>query len=466
MYMKIFIKYIFIAVLFFIIGYNANTVFITIIEDDTLPFSKLQEIKDKKQLNAIFMNSPTVYYYGNDEDTGFEYELLKAYTNDIGVELNITVVDTVSEALELTKRGVGDITSAAITKNVERSKEYLFGPSYYQVQQQMICSRDLQKEEKFPSSLDGLYGLDIVVGKDTSYEKSMREAKKTDSNISYDVSDEYSTAQLIEMVAKHKIDCTVADSNIFSINQRYYPSISFAFSMSERESLSWVMREDSKTFKNDMHRWLNRYIQTGEMAKLKDKYYGHINIFNYYNTVVFHKRIKSRLPKYKKHFQDAAKKYDISWVYLAAQSYQESHWNPRAKSPTGVRGMMMLTLPTAKSMGVKSRIDAKQSIYGGAKYIAKMIKRVPEGVKGSDERMKFALAAYNVGMGHVQDAQVLAKRQYKDPNSWLDVRSVLPLLTQKKYYKTLKYGYARGKEPVRYVDGISEYAQILKQAVK
>jgi len=236
--------------------------------------------------------------------------------------------------------------------------------------------------------------------------------------------------------------------------------------MSERESLSWVMREDSKTFSNDMYRWLNRYIQTGEMAKLKDKYYGHINIFNYYNTVVFHKRINSRLPKYKKHFQDAAKKYDISWVYLAAQSYQESHWNPRAKSPTGVRGMMMLTLPTAKSMGVKSRIDAKQSIYGGAKYIAKMIERVPQDVKGSDERMKFALAAYNVGMGHVQDAQVLAKREYKDPNSWLDVRLVLPLLTQKKYYKTLKYGYARGSEPVRYVDGISEYAQILGQAVK
>ena len=215
-----------------------------------------------------------------------------------------------------------------------------------------------------------------------------------------------------------------------------------------------------------MYRWLNRFIQSGEMAKLKDKYYGHINIFNYYNTVVFHKRIKSRLPKYKKDFQEAGKQNGISWIYLAAQSYQESHWNPRAKSNTGVRGMMMLTLPTAKSVGVKSRIDAKQSIYGGAKYLAKMIKNVSADVKGKDERMKFALAAYNIGMGHIQDAQVLAKRQYKDPNSWLDVRTILPLLTQKKYYKTLKYGYARGREPVHYVDGISEYAQILEQVMK
>jgi len=382
------------------------------------------------------------------------------------VELNVTVVNTVAEALEFSKKGVGDITSASITKTPQRDEEYDFGPSYYQVQQQMICNRKLYKQNKFPDSLEDLKGLKIVIGKDTSYETSMLEAKAQNEEISFDVSSDYSTSQLLEMVSNGKIDCTVADSNIFSINQRYYPSLDFAFSMSERESLAWIMRENSDTLKYDMYRWLNKYIQTGGMAKLKDKYYGHINIFNYYNTLVFHKRIKSRLPKYKKMFQDAAKENGISWLYLAAQSYQESHWNPRAKSNTGVRGMMMLTLPTAKSMGVKSRIDAKQSIYGGAKYMAKMIKRVPEEITKEDERMKFALAAYNIGMGHVKDAQTLAKRLYKDPNSWLDVREVLPLLTQKKYYKTLKYGYARGSEPVRYVDGISEYANILRQATR
>ena len=463
--MKTFIKYFLVAILFFFIGYSFQAKF-DMPKEDKQSFSKLQQIKEKKRLDAVVMNSPTVYYFGHDEGVGFEYELLKAYTKDIGVDLNISVVSTVAEALEYTRDGVGDITSAAITKNLERENRYIFGPSYYQVQQQMICNRDLYKKSKFPSSIDDLLGLKILIGKDTSYEKSMQEASQNDNNISYEVTSEYSTAQLLEMVANNKIDCTAADSNIFSINQRYYPSIAFAFSLSERESLAWVMREDSKTLKNDMYRWLNRFIQSGDMAKLKDKYYGHINIFNYYNTVVFHKRIKSRLPKYKKLFQDAAKKNDVSWIYLAAQSYQESHWDPRAKSHTGVRGMMMLTLPTAKSMGVKSRINAEQSIYGGAKYLAKMINRVPEDIKGNDERMKFALAAYNIGMGHVQDAQVLAKKFHKDPNSWLDVRSVLPLLTQKKYYKQLKYGYARGSEPVRYVDGISEYALILEQALK
>lgn len=463
--MKTFLPYFLIAILFFFIGYSFQSKFSAPTEE-ILPFSKLKQIKDKKRLDAVVMNSPTVYYFGHEEGVGFEYELLKAYAKDIGVELNITVVSTVTEALELSRTGIADVTSAAITKSAKREKEYVFGPSYYQVQQQMICNRNLYKKNKFPSSIEDLSGLKILIGKDTSYETSMQNVNHDDSNISYEVTSEHSTAQLLEMVANKKIDCTVADSNIFSINQRYYPGLSFAFSLSERESLAWVMRENSKTLKNDMYRWLNRFIQNGGMAKLKDKYYGHINIFNYYNTVVFHKRIKSRLPKYSQDFKDAAKKNSISWIYLAAQSYQESHWNPRAKSHTGVRGMMMLTLPTAKSMGVKSRINAKQSIYGGAKYLAKMMKRVPEGVKGEDERMKFALAAYNIGMGHVHDAQVLAKKLYKDPNSWLDVRTVLPLLTQKKYYKQLKYGYARGSEPVKYVDGISEYAQILEQALK
>ena len=250
-------KYTLVAVLFFFIGYSFQAKYIDIIGKYVLPFSKLQQVKDKKYLSAIVTNSPVVYYYGHDADTGFEYDLLKAYAKDIGVELKITVVGTISEALELSRDGVGDITSAAITKNDQRIKKYIFGPSYYQVQQQMICNRNLYKNGNFPSSLDDLSGLKIIIGKDTSYESSMYEAKQNDNNLSYEVNEEYSTGQLLEMVSKQQIDCTVADSNIFSINQRYYPSLAFAFSFGERESLAWVMREDSKNIKK-------RYVQMAQ----------------------------------------------------------------------------------------------------------------------------------------------------------------------------------------------------------
>jgi len=180
---------------------------------------------------------------------------------------------------------------------------------------------------------------------------------------------------------------------------------------------------------------------------------------------MFYKRIDSRLPKYKAYFKKFGQLYNIPCSVLAAQSYQESHWNPKARSFTGVRGLMMLTRRTAKVLGVKNRLDPEQSIKGGARHLNQMRKYVPQEVVGED-RMKFALAAYNVGMGHIQDAQKLAKKMGLNQNVWSDLKRALPLLSQKKYYKTLKHGYARGSEPVKYVDSIYDYRDILQNSTE
>jgi membrane-bound lytic murein transglycosylase F len=163
-------------------------------------------------------------------------------------------------------------------------------------------------------------------------------------------------------------------------------------------------------------------------------------------------------------FIDAANKNGLSPHMLAAQSYQESHWDPRAKSPTGVRGIMMLTQPVAKSLGVTSRLDAKQNIYAGAKYIAKM-RQMFDDVDEPDKTW-LALSAYNVGRGHFRDAQSLARKLGKDPEKWVDMKEVLPLLSEKKYYKDLRYGYARGSEPVRYVARIRNYNDLIHEYFK
>ena len=202
--------------------------------------------------------------------------------------------------------------------------------------------------------------------------------------------------------------------------------------------------------------------KNGELAELKDKYYGYIEVFDYVDTRALTRRIKRLLPKFRPMFEEAEQRHGIDWTLLAAQSYQESHWNPRAKSPTGVRGIMMLTLTTAKEMGIKSRLNAKDNIMGGAKYLSKMQKRLPKSITGHD-RERMALAAYNVGFGHLRDAFVLAKRLEKNPDLWSDVSTVMPLLGQKKYYRTLKHGYARGWEPVRYVKRIRDYQDIIVQ---
>ncbi|MFN2350041.1 MAG: transglycosylase SLT domain-containing protein, partial [Thioalkalivibrio sp.] len=169
-------------------------------------------------------------------------------------------------------------------------------------------------------------------------------------------------------------------------------------------------------------------------------------------------------PRFRPLFETAAASHEVRWTLLAAQSYQESHWDPAARSPTGVRGLMMLTQPTAAELGVTNRLDPAQSINGGARYLADLRRRLPETIQEPD-RTWIALAAYNVGMGHVFDARGLARDLGRNPDSWVEFREVLPLLAQPRYHRKLRYGYARGTEPVEYVRRIRNYEDILIQAL-
>ncbi|MEA1892083.1 MAG: membrane-bound lytic murein transglycosylase MltF [Campylobacterota bacterium] len=457
----------FIAILFFFIGWQAKLYLSDKQErqqDQKIEKSQtlLEKIKAKKRLDVVILNSSTVYYIGRDTELGFEYDLISSYAKDIGVDLNLSVVYTVAEALQKTRDGVGDITVASLSVTDERKKEFRFGPRYYTIQEQLICSNTLYKKKKFPYDLEDLAELNITVGKDTSYEATLLELSSEITDLKFNTSTEYSTEQLLELVNTKKIDCSVVDSNIFLINQRYYTDISRALILGERKNIAWIIRDGDDSVNKSLYRWLNNYERSGKMAELRDHYYSFLSIFDYYDTKIFYKRLKKRFPKYKKYFKDAGKKYGVPWELLAAQSYQESHWNPKAKSHTGVRGMMMITLSTAKHLGVKNRLNAKQSIYGGAKYLAQLEKRFPDDIKGRS-RWAFTLAAYNIGMGHIHDAQILARKLNKNPYSWTDMKTILPLLTQKKYYKELKYGYARGNEPVKYVNSIQNYLDIILQ---
>ena len=179
----------------------------------------------------------------------------------------------------------------------------------------------------------------------------------------------------------------------------------------------------------------------------------------------FHHHIETRLPQYRRQFEEIAQAYEISWTLLAAQAYQESRWDRHAVSPTGVKGLMMLTRDTASSLGIQNRTDPTKSIEGGARYFQSLEKRLPRHI-GKTDRTWIALAAYNVGMGHVKDAQRLARRMGKNPHAWNDLKTVLPLLAKKSYYKTLQYGYARGWEPVRYVKRIRAYHALLEQHLR
>ena len=357
--------------------------------------------------------------------------------------------------------GEGDLAAAGLTHTKERSKRFSFGPTYQMVAQQLVCRRGGKRPKKF----EDLVGISIKVPVHSSYVEQLKKLKNSHPELQWQEAENTDTEALLEDVWLKKIDCTVADANIVAIKRRYYPELSVRFNMSEPEPLAWLIPNSANTLENELKDWFNAYMDSGKLGEVMHRYYGYIERFDYVEVRAYQRKIKSDLPKYKKVFQNAAKNYNVVWTLLAAQAYQESHWRAKAKSPTGVRGMMMLTRITAKELGVKNRLDPESSIMGGAYYLNKLRQRLPESVTEPDRTWQ-ALAAYNVGMGHIWDARKLAKQLNKNPDRWQELATVLPLLTKKKYYKKLKHGYARGFEPVAYVKNIRNYQDILEKAMK
>jgi len=416
----------------------------------------LNKILKKKELVVLTTNQPTTYYIDRDENpTGPEYDMTRSFAQSLGVATRYIELDSTEAVIDALRKGEGDIAAAGLTITSERQAEFDFGPAYMDVSEYLVCHRDAA----FADDIEDLKGLEIVIPTATSYVDTLY---RQYPGVDWSLNDNLLTPNLLEKVRSKEIECTISDSTIFDISRRYYPEISVKYTLHKGSQLAWMYAKNNPRLDSAINKWFTQYQDSGEYAQIIEKYYGHIDVFDYVDIQKFKRRIKDRLPKYKDMFIKAAKKNGISSALLAAQSYQESHWNPKAKSPTGVRGIMMLTQPVAKSLGVTSRLDAKQNIYAGAKYHAKMKKMFDDNVTEPD-RSWLALAAYNVGRGHFRDAQGLAEKLGKNPNLWIDMKEVLPLLSEKEYYKDLTYGYARGNEPVQYVTRIRDYDDILVQ---
>jgi membrane-bound lytic murein transglycosylase F len=245
------------------------------------------------------------------------------------------------------------------------------------------------------------------------------------------------------------------------VNRRFYPELKPAFDISPEEPLAWAFpRGDDNSLFNKAVLFFNKIREDGTLVQLIERYYGHIRDFDYVGTRRYQADVEVLLPLYREMFIEAAREIDMDWRLLAAIGYQESHWNPDAVSPTSVRGIMMLTLDAAKDMGIENRLDPAQSIKGGAHYLSTMMEKIPERI-GEPDRTWLALAAYNVGFGHLEDARILTQMNKGNIDKWIDVKEHLPLLSQKKWFQQTRFGYARGREPVRYVENIRTYYDIL-----
>jgi membrane-bound lytic murein transglycosylase F len=420
------------------------------------PTSLLEQIQSRNELVVITRNSPTTYYMGADGPAGFEYELASRFAEHLGVELHIVVSPSFNDILPRVARGDAHLAAAGLTVTEKRREKVRFGPVYQEITPQLIYRRGSVR----PRTIDDLDGhLEVVAG--SSHVERLEALRDEHPDLSWKENEELESEDLLSMVWQQLIDYTIADSNELAINQRFYPELKPAFDISKPRKLAWAFtRKDDDSLYNAAVDFFDQLEENGLLEQLIERFYGHIIDFDYVGTRRYQAHIEQRLPPYQDVFKQAARLVDMDWRLIAAIGYQESHWDADAVSPTGVRGLMMLTQAAARDLGIEDRLDPVQSILGGARYFERMWQKIPERIAEPD-RTWLALAAYNVGYGHLEDARVLTQKNGGDADKWVDVKENLPLLSQKKWYKQTRYGYARGREPVRYVENIRSYYDIL-----
>lgn len=421
----------------------------------------LETVIEGGNLKVAGRLGPLTYYDRNEIPDGLDYNILAEFANSLGVKVEFEIYDDISNQLSALDEDE-DIHLAAATLSVtpDRLEKYQFSRAYLEVDTILIQHTKIDRPKTFAEVIEKEREILVISG--SAHAELLNELKLEHPALTWREESETIMFQLMEQVQNEELDMAVIDSSIFDLEASLFPNVEVALTLKRHEPIAFAFAQDGDNSLLDaLDQFLLKYQASGELDDLLATYLDPEPSIDVASSLLFNRRIEQRLPEYEELFRSVAAEYDQSWVLLAAQAYQESHWSADARSPTGVRGLMMLTLPTAAQLGVESRLDPVQSLDGGIRYLLSLKERIPERIQEPD-RTKFALAAYNVGYGHLNDARILTERGGDNPDLWSDVQKYLPLLRQRKYFSTVKYGYARGTEPVLYVNNIYRYANILE----
>lgn len=422
------------------------------------PSKPIPSARETGELVVITRNGPSTYYEDAQGDhVGLEHDLVELFAKDLGFRVRWIVASEFQEILPTVIQRQAHFAAAGITITEERKRRITFSTAYQTVQEQLIYNTDHPR----PKSFAELVGKRIQVVAGTSYVDQLKQAQRKFPKLAWEEVKKHETEELLQRVAEGETDFVIADSHIVLLSQNYFPKLDVAFDVGRPEYLAWPFPKDGDAwlYKKSIE-FFARIQRDGTLKRLLDRYYGHIERLEPADVVGFLQKMNTVLPEYRALFQRAQEQTGIDWRLIAALGYQESHWDPLATSPTNVRGLMMLTEATADLMRVTDRLDPAQSIPAGAKYLLSLKEILPARIAEPD-RTWLALAAYNVGYGHLEDARVLTQRLGLDPDSWADLKKSLPLLSNSNYHTTLKHGYARGGEPVIFTENIRTYYDIL-----
>ena len=426
--------------------------------DMVFPWQKIMQseqnpyttIKNRGSLIVGTINNPIYYFIGNEGESGLEYELAKNFADYLGVRLQIKTLENNDQLFNELENNNIDIAAANLLFQPQRVEKFQLGPSYTSASWQLVY----KKGENRPKDLAQVQ-QEIIISAGEDLEKLLSLAQKKLPALKWQNNKQLTQEELLIQVAEGKIPYTIANSIDVAAAQQIRPNLAIAFDLTDEMTVHWYLSNKSyNELQAGLLDFMNNAIETGLIDRIEEKYFRHITAFDYVDTQAYLEAVEKILPQYQPLFEKY--KGNLDWRLLAAVAYQESHWDPYATSPTGVRGMMMLTKDTAARMNINNRTDAEQSIKAGSEYLHWLLDQMPDSIPEED-RIWYSLAAYNMGLGHILDARRLTKKLGGNPDNWLEVKNNLQLLSEKRHYSNLKYGYARGYEAYQYVENIRRY---------
>jgi membrane-bound lytic murein transglycosylase F len=387
----------------------------------------------------------------------FNRELLKLFAEELHSEL-VLIPAQRDKIGSLLKKHRGHF-SASSSRSVIKPGGLHYGPSYQTVREYAVCNREGNRVKNKKE----LVGASLAVISGSAQDAALREAQKELPTLHWKTLHGITSAKMLEEVSNGLYDCAAANELQLAEARNYHSNLYAATELASPSNLAWGFPNDvDPKLLQRSEEFFARIEKNGTLNDLLDRFYGHSDRLGVNDSAAFIERFHTVFPKYRHLFDEAALFTGTDWRLIAAIAYQESQWDPLATSFTNVRGMMMLTEATADRMNVRNRLDAGESIRAGAKYLQLIKDQLPQRIAEPDKTW-MALAAYNQGYGHLEDARVLTKRNGGDPDSWNDVKRWMPLLNRPEYYETLKYGYARGGEAVILVENIRSFYDILKK---
>jgi membrane-bound lytic murein transglycosylase F len=429
---------------------------------DRAPLPLPEAGQEQKGLVVLIPPGPLTYETlenGDEGETpsasGLEHDLVRAFAESLGVPVRFIVTPAVSFPQRLARHkahmAVGWLTPDPKAEGIRYSTPYLVSSS-------VLVAHEANP---LPRRLAQLDHQTVVAIADSQQHRALLDLQKQHPRLVIETYPAEMPFDLLEAVATRKIALALVDKAVLDIGLNFFPMLQAGLELGSRHPIAWMFPADGDpTVAARAQHFIAEAQENGLISRVHDRYLGHVKRLDALDVTTFTTRIATLLPRYRAMFEEAGRKNELDWRLLAALSYQESHWNPLNTSPTGVRGMMMLTTETADRLGVRNRLDPRESILGGARYVSFLKNRLPVDVPEPD-RTWFALAAYNIGPGHFNAARTIARQLKADANSWFEMKKVLPLLARPHYYSRLKSGRGRGGEAVILAENVRIYYDIL-----